>query len=76
MDYAENVKQCKLLAKTAETYEAFEAFIALAEVWRRIADHQARLQGGAFLAVRKLPAIVEYEYTSRLSHGRQTRSAN
>ena len=30
MDYAENVKQCKLLAKTAETYEAFEAFIALA----------------------------------------------
>lgn len=58
-----------LWAETAETHDAFEAFVALAEVWRRIADleHQASAQGDAFLAVPKHPAIVEY--TSRPSHG-------
>lgn len=50
MDYVEHVKQCMLWAETAELHEAFEAFLALAEVWRRIADlgHQASAQGDAF----------------------------
>jgi hypothetical protein len=48
MNYAELVKNCLVWAETAETSDGFEAFLALAEVWRRIADleHRSSQQSG------------------------------
>jgi len=58
MNYSELVKNCLRWAETAETSDTFEAFVALAEIWRRIADieHPATPRRVPFLAVHEHPA--------------------
>jgi hypothetical protein len=53
-DYPKLISECMRWAETADSQDTFEAFVALAEIWRRIADHE---QSG-----RKLNRSNEFGY--------------
>ncbi len=42
MNYSELASKCLRWAETAENSDAFEAYLALAEIWKRIADLEHR----------------------------------